>query len=423
MLSPLRIQHKLFYGWVVIAAFLVIGIITYGSFHSFGVFFKSIESEFSLTRAATSGVFSAHMALSLVFALIGGWALDRYGPRIIALLMGLFTGLSLLLTSQTNASWQLFITYSLLLSMGTGAIYIVTMATVSRWFDKKRGLALGIAGSASGFGMLLIAPFAAYLISNLDWRMAYAVIGLIAWLIVIPLSRLLRKNPQEIGALPDGEKSGSGEMGTEEPRREGNTELTGFSLLEAAKTRTFWLFGSIWLLYSFCYLLVLTHIVPHTTDMGIPAMEAAAVLSVIGGSNIVGRLLMGRVSDTMGRKLTAITCALLVVGAMIWLIWSQELWMLYLFAIVCGFSFGGLDPSVTALIGDTFGLRSIGVIMGMLNVAWGIGSAVGPAIGGLVFDVSNSYSIAFLAGALTMLVVSLLVALIGPRVKHRGEVT
>jgi predicted MFS family arabinose efflux permease len=241
--------------------------------------------------------------------------------------------------------------------------------------------------------------------------MAYVIIGLIAWLIVMPLSRLLRKDPREIGALPDGTKSGK--TGTLPPNSpEGDTELTEFSLPEAAKTRSFWLFGSIWLLYSFCYLLVATHIVPHATDVGIPAMEAATVLSLIGGSNIAGRLLMGRVSDSLGRKATAITCALMVVVAMIWLLWAEELWRLYLFAIVYGFSFGGLDPPVTALIGDTFGLRSIGVIMGTLNIAWGIGSTVGPVIGGLVFDVSSDYSPAFLAGAAAMLVVSLLVALI-----------
>ena len=157
---------------------------------------------------------------------------------------------------------------------------------------------------------------------------------------------------------------------------------------------------------------------PHATDIGISAMEAAAVLSLIGGSSIAGRLLMGRVSDSIGRKATAITCALLVVGAMIWLIWSQDLWMLYLFGIVCGFSFGGLDPCITALIGDTFGLRSIGVIMGTLNAAWGVGSAIGPAVGGFVFDASKSYSMAFWAGALAMLIVALLVALIRKETKR-----
>jgi len=386
------------------------GTITYGSYNSFGVFFKSLGSEFGLTRTGTSGIFSLYMVLSCVVALIGGWALDKYGPKIIALLMGVFIGLSLLLTSQTNASWQLFITYSLLLAMGTGPNYVIIMATVSRWFDKKRGFALGVVGSGAGLGMLLIAPFATYLISSFGWRMAYTIIGFIAWLIVIPLSRLLRKNPYEIGALPDGIRAS--EMGIGEPSRESSTPQTGLSLIQASGTGNFWLFGSIWLLYAFCYLLILTHIVPHATDMGIPAMEAATVLSLIGGGNIAGRLIMGRVSDSIGRTMTAITCALLVAGAMIWLIWSQDLWMLYLFGVVCGFSFGGLDSPVTALIGETFGMRSIGVIMGALNVAWGIGSAIGPALGGLIFDASKSYSTAFLIGALAMLTVALLIALV-----------
>jgi MFS family permease len=200
-------------------------------------------------------------------------------------------------------------------------------------------------------------------------------------------------------------------MGIDEPSREGNTRSTELSLLQASRTGNFWLLGAIWLLYSFCYLMLVTHLVPHATDIGIPAMEAAVILSLMGGSNIAGRLLMGRVSDSIGRKATAITCALLVAGAMILLTRSQDLLMLYLFGVVCGFSFGGLDPAVTALIGDIFGLRSIGIIMGTLNVTWGIGAAIGPATGGFVFDVSESYFVAFLAGALAMLIVALLVSL------------
>jgi len=408
----LKLKDRLFYGWVVVTVCFIVATVIYGINYSFGVFLKPLGSEFGLTRGAISGVFSVYMLFGCVFGIWGGWALDRYGPRVVALFMGLFTGLSLLLISQTNAPWQLFITYGLLLPLGTGATYMVIMATASRWFDKKRGLALGIASSGAGLGTLLMAPFATYLIANVGWRIAYIVVGLIAWLVIIPLSRLLKKDPAEIGVLPDGMNSTSNETGIEEERREDNTELAGLSLLQASKTGSFWLLGAIWLLYSFCYLLVLTHIVPHATDIGIPAMEAAVILSLMGGSNIAGRLLMGRVSDSMGRKATAIICALLVVGAMVWLIRSQDLWMFYLFGIMCGFSFGGFDPAVTALIGDIFGLRSIGIIMGILNVAFGIGSAIGPAVGGFVFDAGKSYSTAFLAGALAMLITALLIVLI-----------
>jgi OFA family oxalate/formate antiporter-like MFS transporter len=113
----MRLKGKLFYGWVVVTVFLVIQAVLLGTTTSFGVFFKSIESEFHLTRTTTSAIFSVSMLFLSVFSVLGGWALDRYGPRIVLFLMGLFTGLSLLLTSQTNAAWQLFITYSLLLAM------------------------------------------------------------------------------------------------------------------------------------------------------------------------------------------------------------------------------------------------------------------------------------------------------------------
>lgn len=198
-----RFKDKLFYGWVVVAAFFAIGTIMYGSQSSFGVFFKSIAGEFGLTRAATSAIFSVQNVFGSAISIIGGWAVDRYGPRIIAFLIGLFAGLSLLLTSQTNALWQLFITYSFLFCV-IGAVYTVMMSTVSRWFDKNRGLALGIAGSGIGLGIVAIAPFATYLISSFGWRKAYLIMGLIAWLIIIPLSRLLRKNPYGIGAEPNG---------------------------------------------------------------------------------------------------------------------------------------------------------------------------------------------------------------------------
>ena len=406
---PVRIKDRLFYGWVVVMACFVITAGIFGTRYSFGVFFKSIESEFDLTRAATSGVFSVYMVLCGVFAILGGWALDRYGPRIITFLMGLFTGLSLLLTSQTNSSWQLFISYSLLLAIGTGAGYVVVMATTSRWFDKKRGLALGIVGSGVGLGVVVMAPFTTYLISNFDWRMAYIVMGVIAGLVMISLSTLLRKEPGEIGVLPDGVKSDSGEMGVQD--KGGDAQPVSFSLLQAFRTRSFWLLEAIWLLWSSCLHLVMTHIVAHATDVGISTIEAALVLGLIGGISILGRLIMGGLSDRIDRKVSAVICALLQAGAMLWLIWSQDLWMFYLFAAIYGLGYGGFDPPTLALMGDIFGLRSLGVIMGALVIGWGTGTAIGPAVGGLIFDVSNSYVMAFLIGALAMLVAALLVTL------------
>jgi len=408
LLSPIDFRDKLFYGWVVVIAFFIIGITLYGIHFSFGIFFKSIEGEFNLTRAATSAILSANMLLAGVCSFFAGRALDRYGPKAVVLLMGIFTGLSLVLTSQVNALWQIFMTYSLLLAMGTGPLYVVPMSAVSRWFDKKRGLALGLSSLGIGLGTVIMAPFATYLITNFDWHTAYLIIGLIAWLIVIPLSRLLKKDPREIGALPDGVKSCRQEVKS----KENSIQLIDSSLWLVFRKRSFWILVSTWFLFASSVFLVFTHLVPHVTDIGFSAGEAAAVLSLIGMGSIPGRLVMGIASDRIGRKSAIIICTLLQSGAMVWLLWARDLWMFYLFALIFGFAHSGLGPSMAAIIGDTFGLGKIGAIFGLLEVGFGIGAAIGPAIGGLIFDVTGSYSIAFLTVPAAMLLATLFIALI-----------
>lgn len=405
-----RIQNKLFYGWVVLAATFVLCLVIYGIRNSFGVFFTSIESEFELSRVATSGVFSVYMILYAFVAVLGGWALDRYGPRVIVFLMGVFTGLSLVLTGQARLPWQLYITYGLLFAIGTGASYTTLMSTVSRWFDRKRGLALGIAGSGIGLGIVVMAPLSAYLISKYDWRMAFVLLGLLAWLVICSLSLLVKKDPSDIEALPDGAKAGPVETVVH-----GNMDVRlsppGFSIGQALRTRSFWFLGISWVLWSACMHLVFTHIVPYATDTGISSVEASGILGLIGLVSIPARLIAGVVSDRIGRKVSAVVCALLQVAAMIWLIWSQETWMLYVFATVYGLGYGGFDPPTVALVGDTFGVRNIGMMMGVLGFGWAIGAAAGPALGGFIYDVNGDYSLAFLIGGLIMLVSALLVSL------------
>ncbi|MFC1904112.1 MFS transporter, partial [Chloroflexota bacterium] len=299
----------------------------------------------------------------------------------------------------------LFLTYSLLLAMGTGALFVVPMSIVAKWFERKRGLALGITSAGCGLGPVFMAPFATYLIVSLDWRMAYLVMGLMAWLILIPLSRFLRKDPYEIGLLPDGVKASSSESGLEERV----SRPSGLSLLQALRTRSFWLIAPVWLLWAAIVFLTNTHIVPHATDIGFSVVEAALILSLMNGAAVVGRLLLGVASDRLGRKRTTAVCALFQCVAMLWLLWSQDLWMLYLFAVVYGFGWGGMSTTMAALIADTFGVGKLGIIFGVLEIGFGVGAAIGPLVGGFIFDISGSYFGAFLVGTVTMLVVTLLV--------------
>ena len=407
---PSKIKSRLFYGWIVVATSSVIYALILGSRYCFGVFFKSLGNEFDLTRMAISSIFSIYMVLCPIFAIIGGRILDRYGPRLVVFSIGIFTGLSLLLTGKANSSWQLFIAYSVLFAVGTGPGYSVLMSTASRWFKKKRGLALAITSSGGGLGTIALAPFTAYIISSFDWRTAITVLGLIAGLVIAPLSMLLKKEPAEIGMLADGGKGPPDT--TAGVNSKDNPHIGSVTLAQALRTRNFWFLGTVWLLFSLCLHLVYTHIVPYATDMGISTAEAAVVLGLIGSITIPGRLVIGVISDKTGRKVSAMICGFLQVGAMVWLTWACEVWMFYLFAIVYGFALGGFDIPVTALIGDIFGLHSLGEIMGVLIIGWGLGAAIGPAVGGIIFDVHKTYFMAFMIGALAMMTATSCVAMI-----------
>lgn len=405
-MSTLAFKDRVFYGWIIVANFFIIGTAIWGVRYSFGVFFKSIETEFSLGRAATSAIFSTQMVLSALFTVLSGWALDRYGPKIVISLMGFFIGCGLLLTSQAGSLWQLFITYSLFLAMGTSAIYVVVMSTVVRWFDRKRGMALGIASAGGGLGPILMAPLATLMITSFDWRTAYIIIGIAAWVIILPLSRLLKRDPQEIGALPDGAVMETGERG------EGLPWNISLSLSQAIRTRSFWLVVSVFFLFAFNLFLILTHLVPHGTDTGLTQAEAALVLSVAGGATLVSRLFLGVASDKLGRKKAAATCMLLNAAAMVWLLYSRDLWAFYVFGIVFGLAWGGMAPAMAALIGDTFGVGNMGAILGVLDTGFSVGAAVGPLVGGYIYDVSHSYFIAFLLAAVVMLAAAVLITLV-----------
>ncbi|MFC1964231.1 MFS transporter [Chloroflexota bacterium] len=397
-------SNRIFYGWVIVAVALVVGSALFGVRFSYGVFFKSIQAEFELTRTVTSAVNSTFLLFCAVFSFLGGWAIDKYGPRLVIFLLGLITGISLMLISQAHALWQLFLTYGLLLAIGTAAPVPLLSSVVSQWFDKQRGLALGITTSATGLGIVIIAPLSAYLISSLGWRMAYIILGLVIWLIVIPLARLLRRDPGEIGLLPDGVKQEirSGTVAVKEsyqPR---------LILLKAFRARNFWLMLGTWTLTGICMSLIMTHLVPYATDMGISTVTASTILSLMSGLLIPFELSVGKVSDLVGRKMPGIVCSLFGAVGFVWLAWAHNLGMFYLFAVLSGFAMGGVILINLVIATDTFTVRNIGVILGLLNVGWTVGNAIGSALGGIVFDVTGSYPAAFYTAAAAMLLMAIL---------------
>ncbi len=414
--NPRTGKERFYYGWVIVVLCLLLVTNTYGIRFSFGVFFKSLEQDFDLTRALTSGIFSVYMLLGSVFALAGGWMADRYGPRIVLLIMSGLTFLGLVLSSQVTALWHLFLSYSLLVGIGTGPTYVIATSTATRWFQKQRGLALAIVTCGVGLGSILMAPVAAYLIENYQWRFSFIIIGLIALIILIPCSLFFKKPSGEV--IVSSETKGTAAVSPNSS--EVSKDTTEFSLSHALRSRNFWLIGSIWFCYSFCLFTIMTHIVPYATDSGITPLQAASILSVLGFASMPSRIVMGIVSDRFGRKPAGLIGAGLMVVAMVLLIQSPNPWLLYVFAVIFGVAYGGLTPSTTAIVGDTFGVRHIGTIIGTLEIGWMLGAAIGPALAGYIFDNTSNYFLAFLVGIVLSLIIVVLFLLIKtPAVKTK----
>ncbi|MFC2068534.1 MFS transporter [Chloroflexota bacterium] len=412
-------DSKFFYGWIVLAACMVIIIITSGIRFSFGVFLTPLSIDFGLSRVVTSEIFSVYMILSSVSMLLGGWASDRYKTRNIFIMMGLFSAFALFLTSQAREPWHIFISYGLLFALGSGPMYIQSIGLALKWFEKRRGLAVGIVSSAAGIGTMLMTPLSAWLIAGYNWQISYFILGLVVLFTIIPCAFLLKEPLGHIGVQKDSREI----ISTKSSALKGQqyTNSRDISLTQAAKTSIFWVLLTIRFLYSCCVFIVITHIVPHAIDIGANPISAASILSLIGVGVLLGRLVMGRMSDSIGSKRTIYICTSLMAGAMLWLIFSSSLWMLYIFATVFGISYGGVAPPLNALIGDTFGMGHIGVIMGVLNSPWNIGAAVGPALAGYIFDVNSSYTIAFIFGmAVSLMTLILALFIRAPIIKQNS---
>lgn len=402
-------KKQFYYGWVIVAACFAVNLVSVGIRHSFGVFFKPLEADFGLSRAYTSGFYSVYLIMSGFIGIIGGWALDRYGPRKVFAVVGILASLSLLLTSLATAPWHIFISYSLVLAIGTGSTYAIVMALISKWFvEKQRGLALGIVSCGSGIGMIVVPPLSEYLISSFSWQSSYFILGLLTLCVMMPCALVLRENPAKAPFEP-------GYPDTSIAQFNGPRENVGPSpptFTAAVKSYGFWVLFLAMFLWSLCSFIVMAHIVRHAIDLDISSGQAATVLVFIGATSIPGRLLIGRLSDVKGSRYASMIYALVMIAAMTWLIWASDLWGLYLFSVPFGLCFGAVAPLVAILIGDGFRtqhLHQLGTIFGFLEVGWAMGSALGPVLAGYIYDINEDYTLVFIIGIVAITVTILLI--------------
>ncbi len=403
--SP-RTEPGFFYGYIVVVAALCIMVAIWGTYYSFGVFFKPMLTEFGWSSAMTSGALSLSMIFYGFLGIVMGGLTDKFGPRVVMTFSGLLMGLGYLLMSQISAVWQLYLFYVVILGTGLSGAFVPLTSTVGRWFVKKRSMMTGIVMSGIGIGVLIAPPVASRIISTYDWRVSYIVLGSAVLVIVILAAQFLKRDPTQVGQRPYGENEG------EELELKSGPEA--FSLKEAIYTRQFWLVFSLFFSFAFSLFVVMVHIVPHAIEMGMSATGAANILATIGGISIIGRVVLGSAADRIGNRQAFIIGFILMAAALFGLVLAREVWLLYLFAAVFGFAYGGCDASVAPLVSRLFGLRSHGLILGVINLGFTIGAATGPFLAGYIFDVTRSYQVAFLLSAVISIAGLILTALLTP---------
>jgi MFS family permease len=377
----------LFYGYVVVAGCFAIQATGIGTHIAFGVFFKPLLADFGWPRAALAGAHSMAFMLMGLLGIFVGRLNDRFGPRVVMTVTAIFFGLGLFLMSTANSLWQVYLFYGIVVGIGLSPVDVIALSTTARWFVRRRSMMSGIVKVGTGTGQLVI-PFAAsLLIISYGWRSSYVIIAVFSMLMLAGMGQILRRDPSQKGLFPDGNTL-TGSVGF-------HLDEKGLSFHEALKTCQFWTICFINLTIMFSLMMILVHIVPHAMDIGLPATTAAGVLSTIAGASMVGRLLIGITADRAGIRACMIFCFTLLILAFLWLRMAKELWMLYLFAGVYGIGHGGYFTLISPLVAEHFGIRSHGVLFGIVLFAGNVGGAVGPVLAGHLFDITGSYSSTF----------------------------
>ncbi|OGO19071.1 MAG: hypothetical protein A2Z15_02235 [Chloroflexi bacterium RBG_16_50_11] len=406
--SPGPDKPRFFYGWYIIAASLVMLLLVNAV--GVGIFFKPIleDDKFNWDRATLSSVY---MYASLLFALVTpllGRLIDRYGPRLMLSISVVAQTLSSLLNGLASAMWHIFFArffYEI-------KPYQSSQVLINRWFVGLRGLAQGIAAAGMPLGALLLSPLSQYLIIIWGWRPTMLFWAGLTLAVSLPLIFIIRNKPEDKGLVPDGSLPtvSSRENESSYPSAAA-AESPGRTLSQAAKSGSFWFLSATQLICGIGCGFMMTHIVIFATDFNYSEMIGATLLSVQGGFNILGVLLMGHISDKYARHKVLgwthfIRSLAFFIAVTFILLDGANLWLLYLSMALFGFGWFTTSPLTSGLVADLFGGLRMGTIIGVTMSYHTVGMALGAYAGGLTFQITGSYYAFFLTqGILEMLAV------------------
>lgn len=396
-----RGKRRFYYGWVIVAVALISMAFWFGFRSIFSVFLVALVDEFGWGRAKISGVQSVAMVCYILAAPLVGGLVDRFGPRRVILPGIVLLAAGLALSSTVHDLLQYYLFYGVLGGVGVAFISLAAYtAIIPHWFKKRRGTASGITASGIGLGIMLFPPIIQGVISGWGWRSGFLVMGVLTFVILLPLNGiLLRHKPEDMGyAGPDGNMKQGESTVYPSDHTSGQPDEFQWTLASAVRTVNFWALMIFPMFIMIGIYIVLTHFVGFLVTQGVSGMAAASAFGLIGLTSSFFRIVWGLASDRIGRELSFSLGMVFFCISFYCLFRFQHgggPWLVYLFVFLFGLGWGSTAPVFMASAADLFHGPAIGTIYGLLEGSVGIGGAAGAWIGGYVFDRTGSYQWAF----------------------------
>lgn len=393
-------RRGIHYGWVMVAITLTLVLITAGVRSAPGVLIRPLEQDFGWSR----GQISLALSLSLLTYGFGGplsgKLVERFGIRVTALAFLAVTATGMVLSPFVAQLWQLHLIWGIVIGIGTGGMALVMGAAVANiWFDSRRGLVTGLLGGGSSAGQLIFVPVLVWVTSQWHWRAALVLLAALVVGLLLPAVLLfLRSRPRDVGLTPYGAATGGGPAMVD-------TRVTPISA--AIRTGDFWLLALSFSVCGFTTIgLIGTHFIPHAVEHGFSQGQAAGILSVLGGMNVVGTIASGYLCDRYPPRLLLAgyyTLRALSLLALPLLSTMGSVPVMSVFAVVFGFDYIATVPPTVMMTAERFGRRSVPSIYGWITFAHMAGGAVAAALAGSIHDWAGDYTPAFyLAGVLAL---------------------
>jgi len=415
-----RRKPRFFYGWVIVAVVAAGGFTQSAeTFNVLSVFLKPMSEEFGWSRTTFAGAMALGSLFGGVVALFLGPLMDRFGPRLALTIAFAILGAVFLLTALITTLWQFYALQVMARMMTSGVIGVATAIIIPKWFIEKRGRAVALGSIGGQAGSAITPLYVQILVSVSGWRVAVLVAGIAIWVVsLLPTALFMRRQPEDIGLLPDGAQPHDDEMSKGKPAAPRNDlresdaslplsvvrRLPSFYLLTAAISMT-------WLIRTG----VTLHFIPYFTDHGFSPEIAVLVLMTYSTTGVAGVLIWGVSADRFGARLSFVAdCLLIGVGLLLLLVAATSLLAAFAWAAFWGVTLTGSITLQRVIFADYYGRRHLGSIQGLVTLVQTIAQAIGPIAGGLAYDASGSYVPAFSAFAIAGFAASVFVFLARP---------